>query len=456
MARTGDFCVAADPLPFFSACRPPLLSVPVEGEAVKLLIITSSYSKYLEDFYGRRPGLSSLSYAEQKKAYEQDAFGWTSCWSEVLAGYGYEVLDIVWNAEPMQRAWARENGRSDCAALDLKQIALLQAKKMMPDVVWFDDCDAGLLKTLRREIPSLRAVLGWVGSAIPKTDAWRDMDLILSCAPESVAALRNSGFPAAGFAHSFDPRINARLASRAKSVDLSFVGQLMRFSDFHLQRDALLERLATRVSLQIYSPNTCFGRQDEVKAQIKVAVCRVMRLLRVLGFPESLLRSVPILGIVAGLTPDQCLPVNPRLKPFMKGPVFGLEMFQLLADSLLTLNIHADSSPEFASNMRLYEVTGAGSCLVTDWRQNLQELFEADSEVVVYRSAEECLEKVKWLLDNRQAALEIGKAGQLRTLNNYTFAHRAPQLVGIIEKACAARKNFSSQAAQAVAAGKAS
>lgn len=179
---------------------------------------------------------------------------------------------------------------------------------------------------------------------------------------------------------------------------------------------------------------------------IKVGVSRVMRLLQALGIPYSLLREVPVLGIVAGLSSDQCRPVNPKLKPSLKAPVFGLEMFQLVADSLLTLNIHADSSPDFASNMRLYEVTGAGSCLVTDWKQNLHELFEADREVIVYKSAEECLEKVKWLLDNRQAALEIGRAGQSRTLNNYTFAHRAGSLAEILAKALSGRHAFCSSA----------
>lgn len=399
---------------------------------MKLLIITSSYPKYLQGFYDSRPGLSSSSYRRQKEAYEEDAFGWASCWRDVLSAHDYQVTDIVWNAEPMQRAWAKEKGRADFARLDLKKIALMQAKEMQPDLVWFDDYDRDLLKALRQEVPSLRGALGWVGSAVPQTDVWPDLDLILSCAPESVRSLRQAGYPALYFPHSFDPGILQRLAPRPKSVDLSFVGQLVRFSEFHLRRDALLERLATEVPLQIHSPSASLTRSDEIRALAKIGVCHGMRFLRTMGVPDSLLREVPLLGIVAGLSPDQCLPVNPRLKPFLKPAVFGLAMYQLLADSLLTLNIHADSSPDFASNMRLYEVTGAGSCLVTDWKQNLHELFEADREVVVFNSAEECLEKVKWLLDNRGAAKEIGRAGQQRTLNNYTFAHRAGPLAELL------------------------
>ena len=401
---------------------------------LKLLIITSSYARYLQSFYGSRPDLHTCTYGEQKEAYEQDAFGWSSCWRDALRPHGWDVLDVIWNVEPMQRAWAKERGLKEWAEVDLKQIALLQAKEFQPDLVWFDDYDHLLLKALRQEIDSIRGVLGWVGSAIPATVVWPDLDLILSCAPESVAALKKAGYPALSFPHSFDPAILQRLEKRGKRAELSFIGQLVRFSDYHLQRDALLERLAARVPLEIYSPNSCISNGVELKSLAKVGVCHGMKVLQRLGVPESLLRRLPVLGVVAGLAPDQCWPVNPRLRPFLKPPVFGVEMFQLVADSLLTLNVHADSSPEYASNMRLYEVTGAGSCMVSDWKKNLHQIFEPDNEVVVFKSVEECVEKVTWLLDHKSAAEEIGRAGQRRTLANYTFAHRAGQLVELLER----------------------
>lgn len=401
---------------------------------MKLLIVTSSYTKYLQAFYGSRTDLCASSYREQKEAYEIDAFGWSCCWRDALRSYGWEVLDIVWNVEPMQRAWARERGIKAWGECDLKQIALLQSREFQPDLVWFDDHDPFFLKALRQEIPAIRGALGWVGSAIPKTQVWRDLDLILSCAPESVQTLKGDGYPAFSFPHSFDPAMLRRLEQREKSANITFVGQLLRFNDFHLRRDEILELLARQVPLAIHSPSSSVSGVEELRSLVKVAVSLGMRGLTHLGISEKALRRLPLLGVVAGLTPGQCRPVNPRLRPFLKPPVFGLEMFQLLSDSLLALNIHADSSPEFASNMRLYEVTGVGSCLVSDWKRNLHEIFEPDYEVAVFRSAEECVEKVKWLLEHKSAAEEMGRAGQRRTLENYTFAHRAPRLAQILER----------------------
>lgn len=39
-----------------------------------------------------------------------------------------------------------------------------------------------------------------------------------------------------------------------------------------------------------------------------------------------------------------------------------------------------------------------GACLVTDWKENLHEMFEPEKEVVTYRSADEMVEKVNYLL----------------------------------------------------------
>ena len=110
-------------------------------------------------------------------------------------------------------------------------------------------------------------------------------------------------------------------------------------------------------------------------------------------------------------------------------------MFQQLANSKITFNNHINVSSHSASNMRLYEATGVGTCLLTDWKENLPEFFEPDTEIVTYRSVDECVEKVQWLLAHPQQREQIAKAGQARTLKDHTFAQRAIQLDEIIRKA---------------------
>jgi hypothetical protein len=260
------------------------------------------------------------------------------------------------------------------------------------------------------------------------------MDLILSCAPESVDYLRKAGYPAEQLHHGFDPRINGRLKAGPKHIGFSFIGQLIRRDQFHLQRDHLLEKIASETEIAIFSPSANCGWRKTGTAIIEGICYDVARVSRNIGLPESAFRNLPGIGIASQWASRPVLPVNPKLKPFMRPPVFGLEMFQVLKDSNMNLNIHADSSPEYASNMRLFETTGVGTCLVTDWKKNLHQLFEPDKEVVTYRSADECVEKVKWLRDHPMEREEIGLAGQKRTLEDHTFARRAEQLHDVIRE----------------------
>ena len=72
--------------------------------------------------------------------------------------------------------------------------------------------------------------------------------------------------------------------------------------------------------------------------------------------------------------------------------------------------------------------------LVTDWRDNLPQLFAPGSEVLAYRSPDEAAELIRYYLDHDAERESIAAAGQRRTLGHYTYAHRAKQLVAIIEQ----------------------
>ena len=45
--------------------------------------------------------------------------------------------------------------------------------------------------------------------------------------------------------------------------------------------------------------------------------------------------------------------------------------------------------------IRLFESTGLGSCLLTDYKNNLTEFFSTD-EIITYRNNDEAVEKIKY------------------------------------------------------------
>ncbi|MFN5891472.1 MAG: glycosyltransferase, partial [Dolichospermum sp.] len=213
-----------------------------------------------------------------------------------------------------------------------------------------------------------------------------------------------------------------------KLIEVCFIGQIIRANQFHLHRDKILEELISHCDLRILSNSYNQSITQNIKSLLKITAYESVKKLSQLNiFPGSLKK-------LTDLPSRPVMPVNSKLKPFVSPALFGLEMYQTLLNSKIVLNIHADSSPTHASNMRLFETTGVGACLLTDWKPNLPKLFEPDREVVTDRSVEECLEKVNWLLENPKEIELIAIAGQERTIKDHCFEQRAIQLDQIIRK----------------------
>ena len=124
---------------------------------------------------------------------------------------------------------------------------------------------------------------------------------------------------------------------------------------------------------------------------------------------------------------------SPELKRSRIQPVYGLDMYRLLMNSRIVLNFHIGIAGKYAGNMRLFEATGTGSCLLTDNKSNIGDLFIPDKEVIVYDNPDDCIEKAKWLLNNEEERRTIALAGQKKTLRSHTVEQRCHQMLEIIE-----------------------
>lgn len=109
-------------------------------------------------------------------------------------------------------------------------------------------------------------------------------------------------------------------------------------------------------------------------------------------------------------------------------------MFQKIADSKISFDTHIDVAKKKAANIRIYEVTGIGTCLLTDWKEEIREYFEPDYEVIIYKSEEEALNKVDFLLDIPKEREKIAINRQQRTLKDYTLKQRIEEVNKIILK----------------------
>src|SRR5262249_39220782 len=161
--------------------------------------------------------------------------------------------------------------------------------------------------------------------------------LILTSFPHFVPRIRATGIGSEYFRLGFDPRVASALDGVERDIDVSFVGAVGRS---HSNAVPLLERLCRESPIRIFG----YGIED-----------------------------VP--------------PASPIHQRYEK-EVWGLDMFRVLARSKITLNRHIAVAENYANNMRLYEATGTGALLLTDVKDNLEDLFEPGSEVETYIDAD--------------------------------------------------------------------
>jgi hypothetical protein len=131
----------------------------------------------------------------------------------------------------------------------------------------------------------------------------------------------------------------------------------------------------------------------------------------------------------------QALPASSPLHRCFQGEVWGADMYQVLRRSRITLNSHIDMAGREAGNMRLFEATGVGAFLLTDFKDNLDRLFAPDREVAVWRSIDDCLTVIGRMIGNDNGRAVVARAGHARTMTQHTYRHRAAEILGFVEDA---------------------
>lgn len=344
---------------------------------------------YLDDIYARHHQLDEQPYDFQYRTLMGDAHVWADHITSHLRAQGVDAHEIVYNAHPLQQAWARENG----VETEGKHLLVDQLKALKPDVVFLHTSYPmyeELVPLVREHVPGVRLIQGWVcvGFCEEHHHLFRSVDFMLTCETGIHKRLNEAGARAYHMVHGFEHNLLPRIPEpAAPKHDLFFAGSLVMSSGYHLKRAEILTSLVNMgVDIDLHS--------NPVEAKSKV---------------DEALRS--------------------RIKP----PVYGLAMYQALSNARIAFNNHIDMTSS-AANIRLFEATGVGACLLTDRQPGLGNLYEEDREVVAYDSPEECAEKVRWLLDHPEQCVAIAEAGQRRTLRDHRLEDRVSGLHTIIRK----------------------
>lgn len=396
--------------------------------------VFTGYPDYMRQFYTQRPDLAGQSYAAQLAAHLYNAAERSDSYSAALAAFGCETDEIIADAGPMQKQWAREHDlRYDDAAW-MPQIVLAQIKAFRPEALfltsWHPAFNPAFVRECRAACPSIRMVIGWVGEAHPGAAYFAAHDLLLSCAPDTVAFMQSQGVHTRHLHHAFDPRILDRLAADStpvEALDIGFIGHIYFGDNYHNARAQMFDAIAQSVPFTIFGELPGMVSQPHGgRARLRAGYYAILGGLHRAGL-GGIARRLPrhkAWRIMQKRAPY--IPLLTRLSERARPAVYGLDMYRTLSGFRVCLNAHGPSA--YASNLRLYESTGVGTCLLTDWKDNLPDLFEPDVEVATYRNPEEAVERARYLLDHDDARRSIAAAGQRRTLRDHTTAQRAERL----------------------------
>ncbi len=110
--------------------------------------------------------------------------------------------------------------------------------------------------------------------------------------------------------------------------------------------------------------------------------------------------------------------------------VWGESLYKLLHDSKIVLNITRSQfyGAETGVNLRIFEALSAGCFLLTDYCEELSELFIVGEEIEVFRNANELQEKVDYYLNHPEERKRIAARGHERFLREYTWDARVKLL----------------------------
>lgn len=393
-----------------------------------VMVLLGNYKSYL-DFFNFHTITNGLTYDEHYSKFIDDCCAWNGAWVEPLKKEGFEVHEVFYNNTKLQDKWVEEF-LSETKKLEPLEVVIEQISKLKPEVLFIDNTqlfDSVFIKRIRKSFPFVKRVLGYVGTNHFKNHALGSYDLVFCPVETYRKPISNLGVRAELLPHAFNSKVLDKVvkADSSRISKIMFAGGIVLGNDMHNDRLDYINHLILNVPMDILSDLANSTYMNELMVNLaKKSIHEVFGFLKRIGFTKGQLEHIPRVGHFAKWDNFHVKFIDREIKKACKAPKFGIELFKEIQKYTAVFNMHIAQVNE-AANMRLYEVTGAGGCLLTDEKYNLSEIFLLDHEVVSYKSREECLEKAKWLIENPEKASMIGRAAQMRVAKDHTFFNRA-------------------------------
>ncbi len=381
----------------------------ITGRRLKFLQIDTFYENYLKDFYTQNHILRQASFFEQMKALQLDGFAAVHTLAPYMGEIGYEHLWIVGNSYFPQIKWAQENN------IDIRNfsnltldIARYQIEAFQPDIIFTTNAMVFNSKFMRSLFIRPKLIMGFQASDIPPNTDWSEFDVILS--PLKLfreEALKYGAKNAEHFMPGFPTWIYSSIKKIQPIVDLVFCGQWTL--DQHKTRNELLEHIAKNSSTP--------GNEFAVKYFLSGAVDKLPN----------------------------------KVKSVTFGSKYGIEMHKALREGTIAFDAKGSvrsyydqekglaNVPKYlgeneTATMRIFEATGSGVFLLTQFSPNLKKYFKLGEEIETYENEKELIDKIRFYISHPLERQEIAENGKKRCHDNYSENKKVLEIDSIIKK----------------------
>ncbi len=413
------------------------------------------YGDLYRTFY-KKQHLDQLLYKQAIDAFRQQGFLYPSGFQNAMAKFGNEVFEALVDFEPLQQQWMREqNATNKHISFSQENMFIRQIRAVKPDVIYFQEIDVvsrSLRVRLREMFSYLKIITAFKGFPPPVFGGYSDLDFVFVSYPYFQEQWQKVGVATHFLPHCFDPG-TAPLPSTSKQYDFTFLGSSGYGNSQQEGRYRDLQRLLESTNLQIWSLEPEVSRSKQYMRWLALSTMSIL--------PRSLLlythhQAEKASTNVAKLLRDALLVQGKSMKPdewYLKerplrelfpdrahSPLGGRAYLDILGQSRVTLNRHTDKRGE-DGNIRTFEATGMGACLLTDERPQLSQLFEPDREIVTYRTIDDCLAKLDYLLRNPIEREAIAARAQARVKQEHTTPHRCTVIHEVVSAALGRQPN---------------
>ena len=359
----------------------------------RFLIVNDDYGESMEPLYRDNPGLWARPFDEQYAARMQTHFLFNNYYSSNLQKLGHKAIDLQCNNRFMQYAWVVENdlmprkpehSKEFIQSLPQDWLAAVfqaQIKTYKPDVIVDITMNPITWKALDVVKPEVPLIIGQYSSPVfHKMENMSVYDMFITPCHKYIDRFYEAGKICEYIKLGFESTLLDSIDTSDRPIDVAFVGG---FTVHHTKGTDLFNSLAAQgISMDLY------------------------------GYAQESL--------------------SPQARKSFRGECFGIDMFKIYSKAKIVINRHTNVANS-VGNMRLYEATGMGACLLTDDLKGLDLLFAPGKEVATYSSHQHCAERIRYYLEHEDERKQIALNGQRRTLSEHTYYHRMTKFADIAD-----------------------